>query len=154
MSLIPSATYQSSDWSELPQPDYITNTLVGFQLHHHPLQPDSVTMKMEAVCSSKMLWPTFKYLVWKPQKWLPYKAVSVQVMKAQLHTFLTTVLNGTISFMPQGFTLGTHLIGDWVGPKTGLDNRKILFLSQELNHDSSILKSGIPDVFHMINICT
>jgi hypothetical protein len=71
-------------------------------------------------------------------------------MKAQLHTFLPAGLNGTISFMPQGFTLGTHLIGDWVGPKTGLeslDKRKILFLSQELNHD-------IPIVFYIINICT
>jgi hypothetical protein len=64
-------------------------------------------------------------------------------MKAQLHTFLTTVLNGTISFIPQGFTLGTHLIRDWVGPKTGLDSldkRNILFLSQELNHNSSVFK--------------
>jgi hypothetical protein len=64
-------------------------------------------------------------------------------MKAQLHTFLTAVLNGTISFIPQGFTLDTHLIGDWVGPTTGLDSlnkRKILFLSQELNCDSSIFK--------------
>jgi hypothetical protein len=66
-----------------------------------------------------------------------------QVMKAQLHIFLTSVLNGTIRFMPQGFTLGTHLIGGWVGPKTGLDSldkRKILFLSQELNHASSASK--------------
>jgi hypothetical protein len=64
-------------------------------------------------------------------------------MKAQLHTFLTAVLNGKISFTPHGFTLGTHLIGDWVDPKTGLDSldkRKILFLSQELNQDSSIFK--------------
>ena len=61
-------------------------------------------------------------------------------MKAQLHTFLTAVLNGTIGFMPQGFTLGMHLIWDWVGPKTGLDSldkRKILFNSHELNHDLS-----------------
>jgi len=101
----------------------------------------------------------FKYLVWKPHKWLPYKAVYVQVMKAQLHIFLTAVPNGTISSMPQGFTLGTHLIGDWVGPKTGLDSldkRKILFLSQELNHDSSVFKWGNSVVFYMINIhiCT
>lgn len=140
MSHIPSATYHSSDWSELPQPTYITNTPVGFQLHQHPIQLDSVNMKMEAVCSSKILWPTFNYLVWKTQKWLPYKTVSIQVMKAQLHTFLTAVLNGTISFMTQGFILGMHLIGDWVGPKTGLDSldkRKILFISHELNHDLS-----------------
>lgn len=99
-----------------------------------------INMKMEAVCSSKILWPTFNYLVWKTQKWLPYKTVSIQVMKAQLHTFLTAVLNGTISFMTQGFILGMHLIGDWVGPKTGLDSldkRKILFISHELNHDLS-----------------
>jgi len=51
-AISPAATYHSSDWSELPQPAYTTNTLVSFQLHQHPLQPDAVNMKMEAECSS------------------------------------------------------------------------------------------------------
>jgi len=47
-------------------------------------------------------------------------------MKAQLHIFLTAVLNGTISFMSQGFTLGTHLIGDWVNLRAGKEEKSLV----------------------------
>jgi hypothetical protein len=38
------------------------NTLVGLQLHKHPLQPYSVTLKMEALQSSKILRQTLTTL--------------------------------------------------------------------------------------------
>jgi len=50
----------------------------------------------------------------------------VWVSEVQLHAFLTSALDGVVSFTPrplylQGRAPGTHWLGGWVGPRAVLD---------------------------------
>jgi hypothetical protein len=40
----------SSDWPNFLQPSHVTDTFHSTQLLQHPLEPDSVTLKMQTVC--------------------------------------------------------------------------------------------------------
>jgi hypothetical protein len=61
-------------------------------------------------------------------------------MEVKLHMFLNSALDGDkwSDLRVDRFTLGSHWIGGWVGPRAGLDavaNRKIPSPCQESNPD-------------------